>query len=114
MKNIALLLLGLFLALPQFAQERKYSTFYEQRATLFEELPVTSRDIIFLGNSITNGCEWGELFQNTYVKNRGISGDICMGGVIARQIVDFDLVGSATTRFVLNGFSPRSTHSTEA
>lgn len=47
MKNIALLLLGLFLALPQFAQERKYSTFYEQRATLFEELPVTSRDIIF-------------------------------------------------------------------
>lgn len=68
MKNIALLLLGLFLALPQFAQERKYSTFYEQRATLFEELPVTSRDIIFLGNSITNGCEWGELFQNTYVK----------------------------------------------
>lgn len=58
MKNIALLLLGLFLALPQFAQERKYSTFYEQRATLFEELPVTSRDIIFLGNSITNGCEF--------------------------------------------------------
>ena len=37
-----------------------------------------------------------------------------MAGVIARQIVDFDLVGSATTRFVLNGFSPRSTHSTEA
>lgn len=56
MKNIALLFLGLLFALPQFAQERKYSTFYEQRATLFEELPVTSKDIIFLGNSITNGC----------------------------------------------------------
>lgn len=40
MKRIVLLLLGLLLALPQFAQERKYSTFYEQRATLFEELPV--------------------------------------------------------------------------
>lgn len=38
MKRIVLLLLGLLLALPQFAQERKYSTFYEQRATLFEEL----------------------------------------------------------------------------
>ena len=47
MKRIVLLLLGLLLALPQFAQERKYSTFYEQRATLFEELPVTSKDIIF-------------------------------------------------------------------
>ena len=48
MKSFALLFLGLLLALPQFAQERKYSTFYEQRATLFEELPVTSKDIIFL------------------------------------------------------------------
>ena len=38
MKRIVLLLLGLLLALPQFAQERKYSTFYEQRATLFEEI----------------------------------------------------------------------------
>ena len=47
MKRIVLLLLGLLLALPQFAQERKYSTFYEQRATCFEELPVTSKDIIF-------------------------------------------------------------------
>ena len=71
MKRIVLLLLGLLLALPQFAQERKYSTFYEQRATLFEELPVTSKDIIFLGNSITNGCEWAELFLNKNVKNRG-------------------------------------------
>ncbi|EJX10262.1 sialate-O-acetyltransferase [gut metagenome] len=71
--------MGLFLALPQYAQQRKYSTFYYQRATLFENLPVTSKDIIFLGNSITNGCEWAELFQNKHVKNRGISGDICMG-----------------------------------
>lgn len=79
MKRIALVLIGILFALPQFAQQRKHSTFYEQRATLFEELPVTSKDIIFLGNSITNGCEWSELFQNKHVKNRGISGDICMG-----------------------------------
>lgn len=79
MKQILLLLLGLFFALPQYAQQRKYSTFYYQRATLFESLPVTKKDIIFLGNSITNGCEWAELFQNKHVKNRGISGDICMG-----------------------------------
>lgn len=79
MKHFLLLLLSLLLALPQYAQQRKYSTFYYQRATLFENLPVTSKDIIFLGNSITNGCEWAELFQNKHVKNRGISGDICMG-----------------------------------
>lgn len=79
MKRIILLLLGMLLALPQFAQERKYSTYYYQRATLFEELPITSEDIVFVGNSITDGCEWRELFDNVHVKNRGISGDICMG-----------------------------------
>lgn len=61
------------------AQERKHSTFYEQRASLFEVLPTDPQDIIFLGNSITNGCEWGELFQDIRIKNRGISGDITTG-----------------------------------
>ncbi len=61
------------------AQEKKYSTFYYQRATLFEQLPVDTDDIIFLGNSITNGCEWAELFANPHIKNRGISGDITEG-----------------------------------
>jgi len=62
-----------------YAQERKYTTYYYQRASLFEELPVTSEDIIFLGNSITDGCEWSELFDSKRIKNRGISGDIVMG-----------------------------------
>lgn len=79
MKKILFIMVTLLVSLTSSAQERKYSTFYEQRATLFEELPVTSKDIIFLGNSITNGGEWGELFNNKNVKNRGISGDICMG-----------------------------------
>lgn len=79
MKKILFIIVTLLVSLMSSAQERKYSTFYEQRATLFEELPVTSKDIIFLGNSITNGGEWGELFNNKNVKNRGISGDICMG-----------------------------------
>ncbi len=78
MKRI--ILLGVVVCLWQevvFAQ--KYSAFYYQRATLFEVLPVTSKDIIFMGNSITNGGEWSELLGNKYVKNRGISGDVCMG-----------------------------------
>lgn len=62
-----------------FAQQTKYSTFYYQRASLFERLPVCAEDIVFLGNSITNGGEWAELFDDKRVKNRGISGDICMG-----------------------------------
>jgi hypothetical protein len=50
----------------------------------------------------------------SWIRHRFLMPSAFMAGVIARQIVDFDLVGSATTRFVLNGFSPRSTHSTEA
>ena len=79
MKMIPLLLMVLSLTLPLSAQNRTYSTFWHQRASLFEQLPVTHEDIIFVGNSITNGGEWTELFHNQHVKNRGISGDICMG-----------------------------------
>ena len=39
------------------AQEKyQYNEFYYQRSTLFEALPVGSDDIVFFGNSITNGC----------------------------------------------------------
>lgn len=81
MKKIpVLLLLSLVGATALSAQEvYHYNLFYYQRATLFEKLPVDSDDIIFLGNSITNGCEWHELLDNPNVKNRGISSDVAMG-----------------------------------
>lgn len=56
-----------------------YGVFYEQRATLFDALPVDSTDIVMLGNSLTNGCEWHELLGLPNVKNRGITGDIVDG-----------------------------------
>ena len=74
--GLMLLVVGLFFCL---TAQTKYSTFYYQRTSLFEKLSVNAKDIIFLGNSITNGAEWAELFQNKRVKNRGISGDICQG-----------------------------------
>lgn len=80
MKNLLFILLWIAAGIGTAgAQQNKYSTFYHQRVTLFEELPVTHSDIIFLGNSITNGGEWAELFRNPRVKNRGISGDIAEG-----------------------------------
>lgn len=57
----------------------KHSTYYYQRKTLFEKLPNARNEIIFLGNSITDGCEWAELFNDLRVKNRGISGDVTQG-----------------------------------
>jgi len=78
MKTI-LLPFFLLLSFISLAQTSKYGTFYEQRKSLFEILPDTKNEIVFLGNSITNGCEWSELFQNPNVKNRGISGDVTQG-----------------------------------
>lgn len=69
MKTILLLIIGLIYSLFTFGQtERKYSTYYYQRASLFEQLPISSDDILFIGNSITDGGEWSELFQNPHIK----------------------------------------------
>jgi lysophospholipase L1-like esterase len=68
-----------FFAMTAYGQEAFQSTYYEQRRTLFEQLPNTKKEIIFLGNSITDGSEWSELFQNKRIKNRGISGDVTEG-----------------------------------
>lgn len=57
----------------------EYNEFYYQRASLFDSLPVNSSDIIMLGNSLTNGCEWHELLENPNVKNRGITSDVIQG-----------------------------------
>lgn len=79
MKRTLLLLL---LFLPAFllnAQQRTYSRYYYQRVSLFETLPASPDDIVFLGNSITDGGEWCELLENPNVKNRGISGDVTWG-----------------------------------
>ena len=81
-KKTFLLLFTWLTAVTLYAQQDKspkYSTYYYQRASLFESLPVTSEDIIFIGNSITDGGEWHELFNNPHVKNRGISGDTTQG-----------------------------------
>ena len=55
------------------------STHYYTKRSFFESMPNDTNEIIFLGNSITEMCDWNELFQVTNIKNRGISGDIING-----------------------------------
>ena len=74
------LIVTVLMATHSFAQiTGKFGTYYDQRELLFEAMPTSENDIIFLGNSITDGGEWAELFQNPNCKNRGISGDITSG-----------------------------------
>lgn len=56
-----------------------HTEYWEQRVSLFDQLPVTEGDIVFLGNSITDGGEFAELFSNPAIKNRGINGDVISG-----------------------------------
>lgn len=60
-------------------EKKDFSDYYIDRVTTFKNLPKQKGEIIFLGDSITDICEWNELFKNSLIKNRGISGDTTYG-----------------------------------
>jgi lysophospholipase L1-like esterase len=62
----------LLLSIPVFAQHTAY---WKSKVSMYKLLPNTKGEIIFLGDSITDRCEWAELFSNPFIKNRGLSGD---------------------------------------
>ena len=78
MKQIAILVVTALMCLTAMAQANQ-DPYYARRATLFDELPIGKKDIVMLGNSLTDGCEFNELLNNSHIKNRGIVGDIVQG-----------------------------------
>lgn len=56
---------------------------HERLVSQFELVSVQPGDVVFLGDSITAGGSWHELFPDVSVRNRGIGGDTT-GGVLAR------------------------------
>ncbi len=78
----------------------KYTELYYQRASLFNALPVDTNSIVMLGNSLTHGCEWHELFGMPNILNRGINGDIVQG---VRERVDHIVQGHPKKIFLLTG-----------
>lgn len=52
---------------------------YAMKVGQFRNFPNSTKDIIFLGNSITDYTDWNELLQLKEARNRGISGDISFG-----------------------------------
>jgi lysophospholipase L1-like esterase len=53
--------------------------FYQDKTSHFRNLPKSELGIIFLGDSLTDLCEWAELLENDQIKNRGICGDTTDG-----------------------------------
>lgn len=77
--SILFIIMLFFLALSRWAVERIESNHYLQRADFFHRYPVNEGDIVFLGDSITDGGCWEELFPGVPLKNRGINADDTRG-----------------------------------
>lgn len=61
------------------AAERLVRTHHGQKVDFFRKYPIQPEDIVFLGDSLTDGCRWDELFPGFPVKNRGINADTTAG-----------------------------------
>jgi len=75
---------------------------YTQRLALFNSYPNSTKDVIFLGNSITAGTDWNELLQLPAARNRGISGDLTFGVL---QRLDEVTEGHPAKIFILIGIN---------
>jgi lysophospholipase L1-like esterase len=75
---------------------------FQLKVDQFKSYPNSRKDIIFLGNSITDGVDWVELVGNRHAKNRGISGDITFGVL---QRLDEVMEGKPAKVFILIGIN---------
>ncbi len=90
-----------------FSQQKQWdSTYRPGNYTLMEGLfrsyPDSEKDIVFLGNSITDHVDWEELLGMPNARNRGISGDITFG-VLER--LDEVIEGHPAKVFILIGIN---------
>ncbi|WP_316849149.1 GDSL-type esterase/lipase family protein [Pedobacter agri] len=75
---------------------------YGEIVNKFKADPISKKNFVFLGNSITAGTDWAKLLALPQAKNRGISGDITFG-VLERlqEIID----GKPEKVFILIGIN---------
>jgi len=73
---------------------------YAQKADFFRRYRVQAGDIVFLGDSITDGAQWDEIFPALPLKNRGINGDTTEG--VLRRLPEI-IEGQPAALFLLIG-----------
>jgi lysophospholipase L1-like esterase len=73
---------------------------YLQRVDFFKAHPVSNKDIVMLGDSLTAGANWDEIFPGKPIRNRGINADTT-SGVLAR--LDDITQGQPAAIFILIG-----------
>jgi lysophospholipase L1-like esterase len=82
------------------AKERLESAHLATRSELHDLLPVGPDDVLFVGDSITEGAPWHELLNDARCKNRSLGGDTS-AGVLAR--LAGPLAGQPAKLFLLVG-----------
>ncbi len=82
------------------AEKNMEGAYWKHKASQFRTLPNPKDEICFLGDSITDGCEWRELTGIERVTNRGIGGDTSWG-LMAR--IDEVTEGDVSKIFLMIG-----------
>ncbi len=105
MKKLILLILASVVVTTGLAGPKRdtltfHNGYYLAKRNVEELVPVTRKNIVMLGNSLTERGFWSEYFPDRRVLNRGIGGD-CISGMINRvqPIVD----GAPRAVFVMAG-----------
>lgn len=85
-RSLLVILFASFAVLTAYPQQpaavtdsSRYSAYWWHSKDMYDHLPDTRNEIVFLGNSITDGAEWYELLGNKRIRNRGISADVTEG-----------------------------------
>lgn len=73
---------------------------YTHKTSFFQLISQNDYDIVFIGDSITDGSDWYDIFPNKIIANRGISGDTTEG-ILKRM--DTILNTNAEKAFVMIG-----------
>lgn len=77
------------------------SSYWRERTSFFRAFP-SSKTVAMIGDSLTDGAEWREMFPDTNVANRGIDDDTT-GGVLAR--LDDILLARPEAAFLMIGIN---------
>lgn len=101
--SIFILVLMVFLvtsALAGFTAERILHAHHNQKVDFFIHHPIKPGDIVFLGDSLTDGARWDEIFPGYPVKNRGINSDTVQG--VLHRLTEI-IAGQPAAIFILIG-----------
>lgn len=82
------------LKVAMIGERNERSLYYRNKKTLHETFTSDSQDVVFIGDSLTDGAEWHELFPGLKIANRGIGGDTT-DGILER----IDSITSTNARY---------------